>query len=56
MAAEHLRRWVSEGAAIYACGSLDGMASGVDAVLREVLGAAQVEQLLESGRYRRDVY
>lgn len=56
MAAEHLRSWVAEGAAIYVCGSLDGMASGVDVVLREVLGAAQVEALIEAGRYRRDVY
>lgn len=56
MAAEELRSWVAQGAAIYVCGSLEGMASGVDAVLREVLGAAQVEQLLEAGRYRRDVY
>ena len=56
MAAEQLQRWVAEGAAIYVCGSLDGMAGGVDMVLREVLGDAQVEQLLEAGRYRRDVY
>ena len=56
MAAEHLRNWVAEGAAIYVCGSLDGMAGGVDEVLREVLGAAQVEALIEQGRYRRDVY
>ncbi|MBX9713037.1 MAG: sulfite reductase flavoprotein subunit alpha [Pseudomonadaceae bacterium] len=56
MAAEHLRSWVAEGAAIYVCGSLDGMASGVDAVLREVLGDARVEALIEEGRYRRDVY
>ncbi len=56
MAAEHLRSWVAAGAAIYVCGSLDGMASGVDAVLREVLGDARVEALIEEGRYRRDVY
>ena len=56
MAAEHLRSWVAEGAAIYVCGSLDGMAGGVDTVLREVLGAAQVEALIDEGRYRRDVY
>ena len=56
MAAGHLRSWVAEGAAIYVCGSLDGMASGVDAVLREVLGDVQVETLIEEGRYRRDVY
>ena len=47
---------VAAGAAIYVCGSLDGMAGGVDTVLREVLGAAQVEALIEEGRYRRDVY
>ncbi|MBT9530153.1 MAG: flavodoxin, partial [Pseudomonas sp.] len=56
MAAEALRSWVVEGAAIYVCGSLDGMAGGVDEVLREVLGDAQVEALIEEGRYRRDVY
>ncbi len=55
-AAEALRRWVEEGASIYVCGSLEGMASGVDRVMREVLGDARVEQLVEDGRYRRDVY
>ncbi|MET3050747.1 sulfite reductase flavoprotein subunit alpha [Pseudomonas alkylphenolica] len=51
-----LRRWLAEGASIYICGSLQGMASGVDEVLAEVLGAAEVERLIERGRYRRDVY
>ena len=55
-AAGELRCWVDAGAAIYVCGSLAGLAPGVDAVLREVLGAAQVEQLRGQGRYRRDVY
>ena len=55
-AATELLRWVDVGAAIYVCGSLDGMAPGVDAVLREVLGDARVEQLRAQGRYRRDVY
>lgn len=55
-AADELLAWVGAGAAIYVCGSLDGLAPGVDAVLRDVLGAAQVEQLRELGRYRRDVY
>lgn len=55
-AGEALRRWVDEGAAIYVCGSLAGMAPGVDAVLRETLGDGVVEQLREQGRYRRDVY
>lgn len=55
-AAERLREWVAQGAAIYVCGSFDGMAEGVDAALREVLGTTVVEQLGEQGRYRRDVY
>ena len=54
--AELLRAWLAEGAAIYVCGSLEGMAGGVDRVLHDVLGAAAVEQLIEQGRYRRDVY
>ncbi|MNJ70865.1 Sulfite reductase [NADPH] flavoprotein alpha-component [compost metagenome] len=54
--ADELRRWLDEGASIYICGSLQGMASGVDEVLNEVLGAVEVERLIELGRYRRDVY
>jgi sulfite reductase (NADPH) flavoprotein alpha-component len=41
---------------LYVCGSLEGMASGVDQVLNDVLGATEVERLIEQGRYRRDVY
>lgn len=55
-AAHVLHQWVCDGAAIYVCGSLVGMAPAVDGVIREVLGDEQVEQLLASGRYRRDVY
>jgi len=51
-----LREWVGSGAAIHVCGSLEGMAPGVHAVLLDVLGAAQVERLQVEGRYRRDVY
>ncbi|KTC20219.1 flavodoxin [Pseudomonas marginalis ICMP 9505] len=54
--ADVLRRWLADGAAIYVCGSLQGMATGVDQVLREVLGSEAVERLIEQGRYRRDVY
>jgi sulfite reductase (NADPH) flavoprotein alpha-component len=32
------------------------MASGVDGVLHELLGEAAVTELIEQGRYRRDVY
>jgi sulfite reductase (NADPH) flavoprotein alpha-component len=55
-AAGELREWVAEGAAIYVCGSLTGMAPGVDTALREILGDEGVEQLLLERRYRRDVY
>lgn len=53
---ERLQVWLAEGAAIYVCGSLQGMAGGVDAVLRELLGDETVDDLVEEGRYRRDVY
>lgn len=51
-----LREWIEAGAALYVCGSLEGMAPGVDEALRDVLGDARVEDLLATGRYRRDVY
>lgn len=53
---DELKRWISDGAAIYICGSLQGMAPAVDAALSEVLGADTLEELAISGRYRRDVY
>ncbi|QIL73793.1 nitric oxide synthase (plasmid) [Diaphorobacter sp. HDW4B] len=51
-----LQEWLQCGAVIYVCGSYDGMATGVDTVLRELLGETGVEQLIAEGRYRRDVY
>jgi sulfite reductase (NADPH) flavoprotein alpha-component len=51
-----VRAWIHEGAAIYVCGSLNGMAPAVDAVLSQILGADLLEELAASGRYRRDVY
>ena len=51
-----LRDWVNRGAAIYVCGSLEGMSKGVQAALTEALGADRVAELTETGRYRRDVY
>lgn len=51
-----LRAWVADGAVIYVCGSLQGMAAGVDAALGEVLGIGARDALMASGRYRRDVY
>jgi sulfite reductase (NADPH) flavoprotein alpha-component len=54
--ADAVREWVTRGAAIYVCGSLQGMAGGVHEALGEILGEAALEQLTSDGRYRRDVY
>lgn len=54
--AELMRQWIAQDAAIYVCGSLDGMAAGVEKALTEILGEAGVAKLIEQGRYRRDVY
>jgi sulfite reductase (NADPH) flavoprotein alpha-component len=51
-----LRQWVAQGAHIYVCGSLEGMAPGVHAALSAALGPEVVEALTIEGRYRRDVY
>lgn len=51
-----LKQWINEGAVIYVCGSIQGMASDVDQALVEILGQEQLSQLREDGRYRRDVY
>ncbi|WP_137173612.1 sulfite reductase subunit alpha [Massilia sp. HP4] len=53
---DELRRWVADGAAIYVCGSLQGMAGGVHDALVAVLGPETVDALMSDGRYRRDVY
>lgn len=55
-AADELHRWLADGAVIYICGSLEGMAAGVDATLNLLLGEDAVQALVEQGRYRRDVY
>jgi sulfite reductase (NADPH) flavoprotein alpha-component len=55
-ASEEVRAWLARGAAVYVCGSLQGMASGVDAALRQIAGEACVCELNAAGRYRRDVY
>jgi sulfite reductase (NADPH) flavoprotein alpha-component len=54
--AEIVRDWLHNDAAVYVCGSLQGMASGVEAALIEILGNDTVDQLIATGRYRRDVY
>ena len=54
--ADRVHAWVDDGAAIYVCGSLQGMAGGVDAALRQMLGDERLQVMLHDGRYRRDVY
>lgn len=55
-AAASVRDWVEHGAVIHVCGSSHGMAPGVDATLRRILGDAKVHDLTVNARYRRDVY
>jgi len=54
--AERLRDWIDRGAALYVCGSLQGMAGGVHEALLAILGAPLLDALAAEGRYRRDVY
>lgn len=54
--ADAVRSWVEAGAAIYVCGSLQGMASGVDAALQDILGDDRLQAMQRGCRYRRDVY
>ncbi|WP_445324098.1 flavodoxin domain-containing protein [Pseudomonas sp. CBC3] len=55
-AADELRQWINDGAALYICGSLEGMGREVQQILAGVLGEAQLQVLAEQGRYRRDLY
>lgn len=54
--AEQLKEWINQDAVIYICGSIEGMATGVEQALIEILGETQLDQLRDQGRYRRDVY
>jgi sulfite reductase (NADPH) flavoprotein alpha-component len=54
--ADRLRAWVADGAAIYVCGSLQGMAAGVHQALEAILGREQLDELVTEKRYQRDVY
>src|SRR5690606_10279540 len=54
--ATRLQQWIAAGAAIYVCGSLHGMAEGVDQALCHIFGRELLDELAESKRYCRDVY
>lgn len=51
-----IRAAIDGGAAIYVCGSVQGMAPGVHAALADILGESLLEEMLTDGRYRRDIY
>lgn len=55
-AAAQVKEWVEQGAAVYVCGSLEGMAGEVNLTLQQILGEEALQQLAADGRYRRDVY
>ena len=55
-AAPLVRTWIAQGACVYVCGALIGMAADVDATLVEIVGAETVDRLRTEGAYRRDVY
>lgn len=54
--ASEIQQWVAQGACIFVCGSLQGMAQAVDDSLRHILGADNLELMAETRRYCRDVY
>ncbi len=53
--AAEVSAWIADDADVLICGGR-AMAASVDKTLRELLGEARVETLLESGRIRRDVF
>ncbi|MDV2441538.1 PepSY domain-containing protein [Acinetobacter gerneri] len=54
--ADMLKQWLENGAAIYVCGSIQGMAGDVEQALIDILGVEKLDELREAKRYRRDVY
>ncbi|GGP21067.1 flavodoxin domain-containing protein [Silvimonas iriomotensis] len=51
-----LIQWVEDGAAVYVCGSQQGMAAGVHRALLDLLGEDWLHLLAGEARYQRDVY
>ncbi len=51
-----LQDWLRDGAAVYVCGSLHGMAPAVNDELEALVGAEALQRMAADGRYRRDVY
>ncbi len=55
LATSDVSDWLGAAGSILVCGGLD-MGKGVEAVLRDHMGADWVESAIASGRYRRDLY
>lgn len=53
---QRLKEWVAAGAAIYVCGSLQGMGQAVEQALLGILGNESLDELRMQQRYQRDVY
>lgn len=51
-----LKKWIEQGATLYICGSLMGMAQGVEQALIDIIGIEGLTQLKQQQRYKRDVY
>lgn len=51
-----VRERLLQGAAVYVCGSLEGMAPAVEAELLGLVGRDELDRMAADGRYRRDVY
>jgi sulfite reductase (NADPH) flavoprotein alpha-component len=54
-AGEEIGRWVDRGASILVCGGLD-MAAGLQEALVGILGEEKLDQMTQTGLYRRDIY
>jgi len=52
---QQLTEWLDRGAVIYVCGGV-AMGTGVHLALVEILGENGLQELIETNRYRRDVY
>lgn len=52
---QQLCEWLDRGAAIYVCGGI-AMGAGVHQALVDILGESGLQQLIDTNRYRRDVY
>lgn len=48
--------WIAQGAAVYVCGSRQGMAEAVENTIRDLLGSDVFGRLRLDGRYCRDVF